>query len=91
MGLKSEKEQDRIQHAEELRAFKNSLEESWEEIKKNYYKPRRTKDASNDNYIEYESKGDKNKNLLLEDYLYIIKPFLRDMINNHNEKNGKFS
>ena len=91
MGLKSEKEQDRIQHAEELRAFKNSLEESREEIKKNYYKPRRTKDASNDNYIEYESKGDKNKNLLLEDYLYIIKPFLRDMINNHNGKNGKFS
>ena len=34
MGLKSEKEQDRIQHAEELRAFKNSLEESREEIKK---------------------------------------------------------
>ena len=32
MGLKSEKEQDRIQHAEELRAFKNSLEESREEI-----------------------------------------------------------
>ena len=51
---------------------------------KNYYKPIRTKDAFNDNYIEYESKGDKNKNVLSEDYLDIIRPFLRDIINNHN-------
>ena len=33
--------------------------------------------------MEYESRGDKNKNLSLEDYLDIIKPFLKDMINNH--------
>ena len=33
--------------------------------------------------MEYESRGDKDKNLSLEDYLDIIKPFLRDMINNH--------
>ena len=82
-GLKSEKEQDRRQHTEELKVFKNYLEESREEIKKNCYRPKRTKDAFNDNYIEYESKGDKNKNLSPEDYLDIIKPFLRDMINNH--------
>ena len=82
-GLKSKKEQDRRQHAEELKAFKNSLEELREEIQKNYYRPKRTKGAFNHNYIEYESKGDKNKNLSPEDYLDIIKPFLRDMINNH--------
>ena len=34
--------------------------------------------------MEYESRGDKDKNLLLEDYLNIIRPFLKDMINNHN-------
>ena len=62
-GLKSKKEQDRRQHAEELKAFKNSLEESRQEIKKNYYRPKRTKGAFNDNYIKYESKGDINKNL----------------------------
>ena len=33
--------------------------------------------------MEYESKGDKNKNLTPEDYLDIIGPFLKDMINNH--------
>ena len=33
--------------------------------------------------MEYESKGDKDKNLPPEDYLDIIRPYLRDMINNH--------
>ena len=33
--------------------------------------------------MEYESRGDKEKNLSLEDYLNIIKPFLKDIINNH--------
>ena len=37
----------------------------------------------NNNYIENESRGDKDKNLSLEDYLGIIRPYLRDMINNH--------
>ena len=39
--------------------------------------------ASNDNYIEYESRGNKDKNLSLEYYLSIITPYLRDMIDNH--------
>ena len=33
--------------------------------------------------MEYESRGDKDRNLSLEDYLNIIRPFLKDMINNH--------
>ena len=52
-------------------------------INEDYYKPIKTKDAFNDNYIEYESRGDKDKNLSLEDYLNIIRPYLRDMIDNH--------
>ena len=76
-GLENKEEQDRRQHAEELRAFKNSLEESWEEIKKNCYRPIETKSSFDNNYIEYESKGGKNKNLSPEDYLDIIRPFLR--------------
>ena len=31
----------------------------------------------------YESKGDKHKNLSLKGYFNIIRPFLRDLINNH--------
>ena len=34
--------------------------------------------------MEYEGKGDKDKNLSLEDYLDIITSFLRDWINNHS-------
>ena len=50
---------------------------------KDYYKPIKTKSAFNGNYIEYESNGDKDKNLSFKKYLSIIKPYLSDMINNH--------
>ena len=50
---------------------------------KNYYKPIKTKSAFNGNYIEYESKGDKKRNLLPKEYLDIIRPYLSDMINDH--------
>ena len=59
------------------------IENLFNKIDEDYYKPIKTKGAFNNNYIEYESRGDKDKNLSLEDYLDIIRPFLRDMINNH--------
>ena len=34
----------------------------------------------NNNYIEYESNGDKNRNLLLDEYLNKIIPYLRNII-----------
>ena len=55
-----------------------------EKILKNYYKP--IKDAFKNNYIEYERRGGKDKNLSLEDYLDITRPFLTDMINNYNTR-----
>ena len=48
-----------------------------------YYKPIKTKHAFDDDYIEYESRGDKNSNLSLVEYLNIIRPYLVDMIDNH--------
>ena len=33
-------------------------------------------------YIEYESSGDRNKNLSLKEYLDKIKPYLRDIVIN---------
>ena len=48
-----------------------------------YYRSIRTKNAFNGNYIECESKGDKDKNLSPEEYLDMIKPYLSDIINNH--------
>ena len=43
----------------------------------------RTKSTFNGNYIEYESKEDKEENLSHKEYFYMIIPYLRDMINDH--------
>ena len=59
------------------------IENLFDEINEDYYKPVKTKIAFNDNYIEYESRGDKDKNLSPKEYLDMIRPYLRDMINNH--------
>ena len=37
----------------------------------------------NNNYIQYESIGDKDKNLSIKEYIDIIRPYLSDIINNH--------
>ena len=52
-------------------------------IDEDYYKPIKTNDAFNSNYIEYESKGDKNKTLSIKEYFNMIRPYLRDIINDH--------
>ena len=45
-----------------------------------YYKPKRVSNFWNDNYIEYESIGDKNRNLSLDEYFNKIEPYFRNMI-----------
>ena len=52
-------------------------------IDEDYYKPIITNDAFNSNYIEYESKGDKDKTLSIKEYLKMIIPYLRNIINDH--------
>ena len=46
-----------------------------------YYKPIIAKSAFDGNYIQYESKGDKGKNLSIKKYLNIIKSYLIDITN----------
>ena len=52
-------------------------------IDEDYYKPIIAKGAFNSSYIQYESKGDKGKNLSIKKYLNMIKPYLSDIINDH--------
>ena len=52
-------------------------------ISEDYHKPIITKGAFNNNYIQYESKGDKDKILTVNEYLDIIRPYLVDIINYH--------
>ena len=56
------------------------------EVDKGCYKPIKLKSAFNGNYIEYESKGVKDKNLFPEEYLDIIRTFLSNMINDHKTR-----
>ena len=56
------------------------------EVDEDYYKPIKTKSAFTGNYIEYESKGVKDKNLSPKEYLDIVRPYLRDLINDHKTR-----
>ena len=54
-------------------------------IDENYYKPIRTNDAFNSNYIEYESKENKDWILSIREYLNMIRLYFRDIIKNHKK------
>ena len=52
----------------------------FEQQEEDYYKPKRVSNFWNNNYIEYESTGDKNRILSLNEYLNTIVTFLRNII-----------
>ena len=47
-----------------------------------YFEPKRVNNFWNNSYIECESNGDKNRNLLLDEYLKKIETYLRNIIIN---------
>ena len=55
-------------------------------IDEDYYQPIITNGAFNNNYIQYESKGNKNKILTISEYLDMIRPYLSDIINDHKTR-----
>ena len=61
-----------------FRDIKNLFE--YEEA--NYYKTVRVNNFWSNNYIEFESSGDRNKTLSVEEYLNKIRPYLKNIINN---------
>ena len=64
-----------------IRDVGNSFNKS---IDEDYYKPSSSNGFDNkNNYIEYESKGDKDKILLPEEYFNLIRSYLSHMINDH--------
>ena len=61
-----------------------SIRTLFREFDRDYYKPIRTDSGfvvRNDNYMEYTSKGDRYGNLSPKEYHNMIKPYLRDLIN----------
>ena len=57
----------------------------------NCYKPILVKSSFKNNYKYYESRGDKDKNLPVKQYLYKIMPYLRDIINDHKTNRNNSS
>ena len=59
--------------------IRNGVGEIFEQTEEDYYKPKIVRNFWNNNYIEYESNGNRNRNLSLV-YLNRIKPYLRGII-----------
>ena len=63
-----------------------SIRTLFNESDRDYYKPIRTDDGlarRRNNYIGYKSKGDRYENSSPEEYLKMIRTYLRDLINEH--------
>ena len=59
------------------------IENVFDNIEDDYYKPILVKSSFNENYKYYGNRGDKDKILSIEQYLDVIKPYLSDLINDH--------
>ena len=57
------------------------IENVFDNIDDDYYKPILAKSSFDENYKYYDSRGDKHKKLSIEQDLDIIKPYLSDLIN----------
>ena len=51
-----------------------------------YHEPKEVKSAFDGSYILYDNKGVEDSNLSVDEYFDIIRPYLRDMIDNHKAK-----
>ena len=54
--------------------------------KGDYYEPREVKSAFDGSYMLYESSGDKDSKLLIYEYFDIIRPYSKDMVDNHKAR-----
>ena len=64
------------------------LEHLFDEINDDYCKSILVKSSFNESYKEYESRGDKDKTLSIQQYLNKITPYLKELINNHKAINN---
>ena len=58
----------------------------FESDEEDYYKPIRTGNIFSSNYIEYQSNGNKDKTLFIDDYIDKTERYLNDLIDNHKTK-----
>ena len=51
-----------------------------------YFKPTEVKSAFDGGYVLYESRGDNDGRLSIDEYFNIIRPYLKDLIDDHKSK-----
>ena len=78
--IEEKKKTERINKDRIIRDIRTYFEQEGEE--EDYYEPKSVDNFWNNNYIEYKSNGDKNKNLSLDEYLNKIEAYLRNIIIN---------
>ena len=78
--IEEKKKNERINKDRIIRDIRTYFEQEGEE--EDYYEPKSVDNFWNNNYIEYKSNGDKNKNLSLDEYLNKIEAYLRNIIIN---------
>ena len=75
----------------ENKAIKNriirNIRNIFEHKEEDYYKLVKVGSFWSNNYIEYESNGNRNKILLVEEYLYRIRLYSKDIINHLKKSN----
>ena len=85
-GLNSDRELN-VEDADDDKYRKiGSVRRLFEEFNRDYYKPKvidRGFAGEVNNYIKYISEGDKDEKLSPREYLNMIRPDLRDLINRH--------
>ena len=54
----------------------------FDQEEEDYYETKRLSNFWNNNQIEYENNGDKNRNLSFDQYLNKVEPYLRNIIIN---------
>ena len=57
-----------------------------EDDEEDYYEPVEIKSAFDNSYIQYESRGDRDANLSLAEYVNITIPYLRDMTDKQKDR-----
>ena len=75
----------------QLKMEKNSrnIRNLFEHEEEDYYKPVKNGNLWCNNFIEYESNGDRNKTLSVKEYLNIIRPYLKHTINNFKKSDTR--
>ena len=69
----------------EYKGMRN-IKNFYDYIDEDYYEPIKINNALNNDYIEYQSNGDKDKTLSIEEYVDMIRQYLSSIRNDHKDE-----